>query len=60
MRLPKLSRSCAAEVGKAGKPNRPYAQSKTTRAIKKIFHFRLGFMNSVLVSHRDGYGLGSK
>src|ERR1700680_647271 len=46
MRLEKLSRTCASEVGTVGNPTNPKRHNKTTSVIKMTFHLRLDYIGS--------------
>src|SRR4029077_20692568 len=46
IRLEKLSRACASEVGNVGNPTNPKRHNKTTSVIKITFHLRLDSIGS--------------
>src|SRR5579864_6555498 len=58
MRWPRLSRTCATEVGRAGMPSNPYTHSRTTSTIKTAFHLSDEFMICVSAVPRGASGSG--
>src|SRR2546427_1484752 len=60
IRLEKLSRSCAGEVGNAGNPTNPKMHNKMTSVMKTAFHLRLESMVSFRPrEHPENFQLSS-